>query len=170
MEWKWYHNHSGTVLCQVRIMIISWWGNFCGISRRSKTVNVETDQNGEPHSNPSLVMACYIQSKEQWEALQMTCEWWNWVRHPPEKLSTVLCVPYLAHIHTIALPNSCFPYVVINVQLNCQLSRPPSHMSVVITEWNVLWWCISVKFPPTNICVSPLVTKLLTHKNSLWLQ
>ena len=66
MEWKWYHNHSVTILCQVRIMIIINFmvGKFCGISRRSKTVNVK-NQNGEPHSNPSLVMACYIQSKEQ---------------------------------------------------------------------------------------------------------
>ena len=55
-------------------------------------------------------------------------------RNSEVEVSTVLCVPYLAHIRTIALPDSYFPYAVINVQLNCQLFRPLSHMSVVITE------------------------------------
>jgi len=97
-------------------------------------VNVKTDQNGEPHSNPSLVMACYIQSKEQRQALQMTTvngeiEFAIHPRNSEVEVSTVFCVPYWAHIRTIALPNSCFPYVVINVQLSPTLPPSVTHVS-----------------------------------------
>ena len=123
-----------------------------------------TEQNGEPHNNPSLVMASY--------SLQTTGSWLLWavtVHHhgDPEKLKqkypqhsySMSFVLLDSYSHGSFSPLSCYPYINV-VATHTTIWSPTLLLAVTwVTRYFPVMY-ISENFPPWNACVSLLVARL----------